>query len=236
MPVDILGGALAGLGDVPQKRKKLLQTMGKAAEDAKKEPDVASNEIKARYKIEILFGKDRSISSLNYSTGMLLMWESGKRFHGGGDEKMYWCGYDDCGKPITVDNFGYYHCVCPKCKRELFLDPGARELHVKHLRDMNKPINGLDKLPVIVGERLFKLSPPKIADLLEKTWYQLGCNADIYLKYHPTDIRTSAMGSEEDLANMRNSRAKMIYPLKNILKDTAAGASLNKRLLAMVTA
>jgi len=61
------------------------------------EMEAFSKEMKerAKHKIEIHFGQDRSGLSHKLCSGALLIWESGKRMHGGGDEKMYWCGYDE---------------------------------------------------------------------------------------------------------------------------------------------
>ena len=69
--------------------------------------------LRAKYEIELIFSRHRSTLAHKPSPVMLIIWESGRRFHGGGDQKMYWCGYKDCGKPISSDNFAYMHVVCP---------------------------------------------------------------------------------------------------------------------------
>lgn len=202
---------------------------------------IKPEEVKARYKIEVHFGKDRSISALKPSTGAVLIWESGKELHGGGDDKMYWCGYDDCNKPIRSTAMGAFHLVCPHCQRENFLDQISKDQHIAAVRKRGQSTRQFQAMPCIVGEKFFKLPPKKLASLLAKTWYNLDCDADIYAKYHPLDIRRrpethGIVETVDGIQKAREKRALMIYPLKNILKDTAAGADLEVRLLAFVTA
>jgi hypothetical protein len=195
--------------------------------------------VKALYKIEIHFGPDRTSLPHKLMAALVTIWESGRRLHGGGDEKMYWCGYDDCGKPFSTDNFAYMHAVCPKCRRELHLDPQAKQDHLDYLGRENLPVNGMDKLPIVVGEKLMKLPPPKIADFLTKTWYALDCNADIYLKFHPKDLRFDKknFGHEviDRIETARTKREPVIYTLPRILADTSAGGDLKSHILAMIT-
>lgn len=199
----------------------------------------ATQKIKAKYKIEIIFSRHRSPLAHKPSPVMLLIWESGKRFHGGGDQKMYWCGYSDCGKPLSSDNFAYMHVICPKCKREQFLDPDARASHASQVSRAGGNAAGIMRLPFVVGEKLANLTPPKLAELLEKTWRSLDGDADIYLKYSPNEIRydTKNETSKEidNLDKVRIQREPVIYPLARIIKDVSDGADLRKRILAMVT-
>jgi hypothetical protein len=200
--------------------------------------DILGTTERARYKIEIHFGKDRTTSGL--CSGCITIWESGLRMHGGGDEKMYWCGYSDCGKPIASSNFGYAHAVCPVCSREQFLDDKTKGEHVKYLIRENQRVGDLDKLPIVVGEKFFKLYPPSIADLLTTTFNDLNRDTDIYLKYHPLDMRYE--GKNETVADLKRlelariKREPVIYPLSRIIKDLNAGADLKARFLAMITA
>ena len=193
---------------------------------------------KAKYKIEVIFSRHRSSLAHKPSPLMLLIWESGKRLHGGGDQKMYWCGYDDCEKPLSSDNFAYMHVVCPHCKRELFLDPGTKaDHHAAMIRDGKCAVELLS-LPYVVGERLANLTPPKLVELLEKTWHSLKGSADIYLKFSPYEIRYDAETTKviDNLDKVRLQRQPLIYLLKAIRRDIAAGSSLRARLTAMITA
>ena len=199
------------------------------------------DKIRAKYKIEMHLGPDRSTSALKPSAGLICIWESGKKFHGGGDDKMYWCGYDDCQKPFSTDLFALYHAVCPKCQREMFCDPDSKQGHVDHLLAEGQPLKDIDRLPCAVGEKLFRLSPSKQADLVLKTFRALDSDADVYLKYHPKDIRIDKVNpsSAESITKLVLARLRkkpLIYPLANIIKDTSAGADIHGRFLAMLVA
>jgi hypothetical protein len=93
----------------------------------------------------------------------------------------------------------------------------------------------------VIGEKLFKLTPKNWAHVILRYYVLLNHRADIYVKYHPTDIRyKTAMemardrGGEE-LLKARGTRGLHIYPLANIIKDVSAGADLYKRFLAFIT-
>lgn len=204
-------------------------------EETKKALEVTD---RARYKIELMFGKDRRTAGL--CSGLLSIWESGLRLHGGGDDKMYWCGYPKCGKPMASSNFAYAHVVCPSCQKEQFLDPKAKADHVQYLRREGKSLADIDKLPIVGGEKLFKLFPERIADLLVTTFNDLDRNADIYLKYSPLDMRyDKAHESVQDLKRLdvaRMRREPVIYSRARIIQDLSSGADLRALFLAMIRA
>jgi len=195
---------------------------------------------RAKYKIEVMFHKNRSSLPNKPFPAMVLIWESGKRLHGGGDEKMYWCGYENCGKPIPSDDFGYMHVVCRHCQRELFLDPDSRTLHIKNLKEERRDSTGIEKLPLVVGEKLANLTPPNLAELLAKTWYQLEGLADVYFKYSPHEIRYDKVhettADMDRLEKVRVQRTPGIYTLARIRADIANGSDLKDRFLAMIVA
>src|SRR6185369_12873116 len=195
---------------------------------------------KADYKIEVMFHRKRSTLPNKPTAVMVLIWESGKKLHGGGDQKMFWCGYPDCEKPFSSDNFGYAHAVCPHCKREVFLDEQSKATHIRHANRDRLNTDGLKKMPIVIGERLANLTPPNLAALLEKTWHQLDGKADVYLKYSPYEIRYDIkFETTKDIDNLdkvRTTRDPLIYTLKAIRKDIAHGADLRGRFLAMLTA
>lgn len=208
--------------------QEVLETLQKDAADI------------AKYKIEVLFHRNRSSLPNKPSPVMILIWESGRRLHGGGDEKMYWCGYEDCGRPISTDDFAYMHVVCRHCKREMFLDPDARKLHIRNLKAENRSSSGIEVLPLVVGEKLANLTPPNLAELLVKTWYQLEGLADVYFKYSPHEIRYDKVHeTTKDMDNLERARIQRtpgVYTLKRIREDLAGGSDLKSRLLAMIVA
>lgn len=200
----------------------------------------ASEEDKAKYRMEVMFSRHRSSLPHKSSPAMVLIWESGKRFHGGGDQKMYWCGYRDCIQPLSADLFAYMHCVCPACGREQFLDPDSKALHIQSLRSEGRSSQEIERMPTVWGEKCVHLPPPKLAELLEKTFYELQMDADLYIKFSPYEIRYDALhettADMDKLEKARVQRKPVIYLLKAIRKDIATGANLHARFLAMVTA
>lgn len=175
---------------------------------------------KAKYKIELMFGS-KYASNQPYP-GALSIWESGSKFHGGGDTKIYECPgralrINDCIGIIPDASTGYGYLVCPDCKR---VWQGAQ----------------------VSGERLARLSNQGWATLLYRFYVRLGHNADIYVKRPRRDIRIAANAEQarpqggELLGATRRSLETFIYPLKNIIKDVNAGADPVKRFKALLSA
>lgn len=175
---------------------------------------------KAKYKVELMFVRARSTWKPTW--GAISIWESGAKLHGGGDGAMYFCpgkklGKNDCEMPIPSYSNAMGHMVCPHC--------GS-------VWDSKAPHN------VHIGNYTMRTW----AELLYKYYRVLGHDADLYLKHSPDDIRSIAAMEQERqlggdlLTRMRNSRALHIYPLANIIKDTAAGADILSRFYAFLTA
>jgi hypothetical protein len=174
----------------------------------------------AKYKIELLVGKDWAPSKP--SPGALSFWESGSKFHGGGDAIMHICPgaqlkNNGCEAFIPDSGHGYGYLVCPEC-------------------------HSLWKGEQVSGQILARLDAVKWTQVILRYLYRLELNADVRIKYHPEDIRSAALREQqsqrmgEDLGRARRRRAVRIYPLRNIIKDTSAGASLESRILAFVRA
>lgn len=207
-------------------------------ETAKKEAEVFAGpeeDLPAKYKIEIMFSRHRSSLGHKPSTALILIWESGKKLHGGGDNRMYWCGYEDCDSPISTDLFGLYSVVCPHCGRECFLDDGGKAMHAKRSNDRS-----IDSMPVVYGERGVHLVPSDMATIIERIWHSLDNNADILIKYSPYDIRMDpgnlTPADIEMLAKTRGAREVASYPIRSIIRDITAGADIKKRIIGFITA
>lgn len=169
----------------------------------------------SKYKIEVEFGEGRS--TWKHFPGVVSLYLSGSKLHGGGDEKLYLCPRDDCRGVIF---------------------PGERLGATVHCRKCQMMWPETE----IVGEMFYRLAPNDWATVIHRFFVQLDHNADIYLKYHPTDIRyqtamelARAQGGEA-VNKARNNRGLHIYPLKNIIKDTSQGADLYKRILVFIKA
>lgn len=185
---------------------------------------------KAAFKLELIFGKARSIH--RPTPGMLSFFESGRKLHGGGDAKVYMCpgiwkdpqtgevtGKGPCDAVIPDSSHGLGHLVCPKCK----------EVWKEHQ---------------VYGEILARLPMQHWAVLLTRYYARLGCNADVVLKFSEDDIRSKALLEQQKqkggellgATRAKRRRAASIYPLRNIIKDTSAGQDLAKKFYDFVRA
>jgi hypothetical protein len=175
---------------------------------------LGSKALPAKYKIEVYFGPQRTLNGPNTIT--LTFWESGRRLHGGGDDLMFICRdvKDEalgCGHIFSSDCVKGPFAICPKCERAVSAERCSRFL---------------------TGRKTTKT----IAAALAKFWHQLEGNADIYLKFDRTDIRYVAIEKSIGSKKARELKGLSIYPLKNIIADTAHGADLVQKFYAFLTA
>jgi hypothetical protein len=173
---------------------------------------ILKTEIRAKYKIEVMFGPNRTSNGPN--AVCIQAFESGKRFHGGGDDLMYWCkdvnSDSGCWSPITGDRIAGGVAFCFNCGR----------LNAERL----------------TCQRFMNVTTQTLADHVAKIWRQLESSADIYCKYNKDDFRYIAIEKKRGSEEARRLRGLFIYPLKNILKDTAAGASVEGRFASFFKA
>ena len=195
----------------------------KKVDDPDVEKSLGTKEIPAAFKIEVTFGPGRT--ALGPNSCVVQFWESGRRLHGGGDDLMYMCKDRattklGCGALFSSDFVTGPFATCPKCKAVISADACVRRLVFRH-----------DK------REDYRIETKKLAWLLARYWREkLSCNADVYLKFDKTDIRYQA--AEKKLGPRKGHELKglSIYPLKNILADTANGGSLEDRIFAFLTA
>lgn len=167
----------------------------------------------AKYKIELMLGKDWAPSKP--SPGILSFWESGKKFHGGGDTIMHIC--PKCESFIPDEGHGYDQLICGQC-------------------------GSVWKGEEVYGQIAARLDARGWTQAILKYMHRLHWNADIRIKYHPMDIRSAALREQEsqrmgeDLERVRSKRAVRIYTLRAMLKDTSAQASLENCILGFVRA
>jgi len=177
--------------------------------------------IKARYKLEVAINDERSRD--RPFTGLITAWTNGGFNSGGGDEAVYFCSslVNDrtCSAPLDLKWIGKHTALCPSCRQAI--EP--KEL---------------------AGQIGAKLTFAGWAGLITKIWNRLGGDADIRigvmtgsLHRRTEDVLQGGMASAGDkLDNLRGKREWSIYPLRNIVKDTAAGADLQGRILAFISA
>lgn len=183
---------------------------------------LVDKEVKAKFKIEILFAKARSMT--NPTVGVMSFWASGAKLHGGGDDKLYLCpglrlGRNQCQALLLEQYNNSMGIVCPSC--------GTMWKHEE-----------------VIGELFFNLPMRKWAEVIYRYYRLCDYNADIYLKHAREDIRSVALeqtakatwkGSQA-LERTRTRRARHIYTLRAIIKDTSAGADLLSRFYAFLVA
>jgi hypothetical protein len=183
---------------------------------------LSNKDVVAKYKIEILLGKSRS--SAVPIPGAMSFWKSGARFHGGGDDKLYLC------PGLSLDRSRCHSIIQDACNTSKGVICPACGTVWRH--------------EDVIGEVFLKLSIRKWSEAVYRYFRLLEYNCDIYLKFAPDDIRNVALSQvdkqtfrgECKLENVRTKRSKAIYPLKNILYDTNAGADLLGRFHAFLTA
>lgn len=179
--------------------------------------------ITAKYKVELMFGKARG-AAMTPTPGMISFWENGSKFHGGGDVKLYLCPgkflkRSECSAVLQDSYNSGDGVVCPAC-------------------------GTIWKHEALIGEYLYRLPMQKWAQVLHGFFRHFEHNSDLYLKFAPEDIRSvtkmqalkQTWDGSKKLASLRDKRAKAIYPLKNIIADLNAGADLEKRIFAFLTA
>jgi hypothetical protein len=180
----------------------------------------------AKYKLEVMFSHRHTGQAP--TPGTVTWWESATKLHGGGDAKLYLC--DNSGEFPELEGRG--------CKK--FIPDSANGLQFvacPHCGHLWKP-------PQLCGEIFYRLPLQKWADVLHDWFKRLEMRADIRIKYARMSVRDAQRQEEErglqgDLLNKARSfeqRPCIIYPLKNIIKDTNAGADLHGRILAFLKA
>lgn len=192
----------------PEEREARRQeTLRKEKKHEETELAKVNNLVRAKYKIEIMFMPGRKVQGPNLVG--ITIWESGKRFHGGGDEKIFFCkdsrqGHNEgCWGPIPADYIKNDIAFCPRCQKGI---------QAKYLTDL----------------RIFKLSTSDLAKVVHQIFLNLGQNADIYCKYSKDDPHFQLMIRERGWAAANRYKGMFIYPLHRILQDTAHGADIVK--------
>lgn len=178
----------------------------------------------AKYKLDLNLGRGFSLRAPSH--GAISFWESGSKFHGGGDTKLYICpskekGVADCESFIPDPSQGYGFAFCPKCK------------NVYPAKDT-------------AGEVLARLMPEGWATLTLRYFLRLDMNADLRVKMLKADRRRSDIRYNADqeqnkqkggeVLALSRERVTRIYLLRDIIRDTSTGADLYSRILAFIRA
>lgn len=185
----------------------------------------------AKYKIEIHFGKNRTVSGPNICA--ISAYESGKHLDGEGDEMMYICSERDrglmVGGQVSKDKDAPIQRGSDGCGA--FLSGKQIKGGIAMCNSCGRAIKA-----EALTNTIFLSLPTKRLSAFVATWFRrLDSDCDIYVKYHPTDIRYKAMQDAHGLDKARMLRGLSIYPLANIIKDVTAGATLEGRIQAFLS-
>lgn len=194
--------------------KEELDVISKRISALKKLVD-EDDEVLAKHKIEIHFDKGRT--GRDFFHGILLVFRTGV-LSGGGDEVIYPCPDDNCSGYIDFDNrsTATSEAICSKCGSVW------KEGQLNEIRGYKLDVNGW-------------------ARVISKVFWDLGGDADIYVKTHWSDLRKAALKESiqerrgDDLYDARK-RVVLRYSLGAILKDTSNGSSLESRVKGLLRA
>lgn len=175
--------------------------------------------IKAKYKLEVMFTEQRSMHAP--FAGVVAAWSNGGHFNGGGDEIIYFCPVETapgrtCGGVITGAFLGGTTALCEKC------------------RTASRPID-------LVGQFFARLPFQHWAATLNNMFRLLGGDADLRVGLMKGDIRKATVElAPKDhgaaLTRLREDRQWVVYPLQSIIRDTASGSDVEKRIRAFISA
>lgn len=189
-------------------------------------------DVRARFKLEVQFGKNRTSSGAPFA-GVMSAWLSGSKFHGGGDEKIFECADPACEAWILPHQI---------TQRTVVRREGGKEIEEFMSLSYCAKCSKIWRSEQTTGERLFKLSEQDWSYAILRMFRRLEMDADIYLKFSREDIRYRA-GLEmardrggEELAKAHRLRGLHIYPLRNLIRDTKHGAELYGRIRAFINA
>ena len=193
-----------------------------ATEAARLSTILKDPKVVAKYKLEIIFGKVRTGRGL--TPGAVTFWANGTKFHGGGDDKLYLCPgrrqrKSDCEAVLQAAYNSAIGITCPAC--------GVTWPNEE-----------------VIGEIFLNLDMRKWALALYNLFCRFECDCDLYLKHAATDVRSIAIAQSKqqtwagskNLEKARSTRARVIYPLRNIITDTSAGADPLRRFYDFITA
>jgi hypothetical protein len=182
----------------------------------------------ATFRVQVNFGTGRTPTGPN--KGVITLWASGRKLHGGGDEMVYLCkevdygsseyvdfrvgkstGGGGCGAYILPDFIRGGVAVCPRC-------------------------NKLITAERLTGQIYFRLTTRDLATAVSGYVRLLDFDADVVVKYADDDIRYQMLIQEKGIAEARRLRGMLIYKLDRIIQDVSGGADMENRFFALLSA
>lgn len=166
---------------------------------------------RALHRIELVFGPKRTVAGPNKVT--MFIWSNSASMNGNGDVLMRRCHSTNpkqpggCGALVPVNNFSKNgdQALCSKCNK------------IIRTQYMSDKYEG-------------KFSTAELAKKVTKVFLELNSNADIYLKYHLSDPHVLLMAKLLGESKAHELKGLAIYPALSLVKDTATGAAVDKRI------
>lgn len=174
--------------------------------------------VQAQYKLEVVF-LERSLTAP--FPGIITAWKNMGQITGGGDGAVYFCPNlvdkngetKTCSAPLDLRWVQKEAALCPRCRTTV------------KPKDLAGQIGGKNTLQ-------------GWARLVTRMWLNLEGDADIRLGLYAGSIRSrtedilkaTSLQAGDRLDDAREKRKWAIYPLKNIIKDTGAGADVQRRI------
>ena len=229
MPVNPLDMARANLRDrLPGIASKDLERDEAAIKQKMEAVDKLFNEqVRAKYKLEIQFHEARS-TNMPF-VGVMYFLLNGNKFNGGGDSKVYLCATDTC-----------HGIIEPSEQVVTNLDEDPEQ--IKPAKMLCPKCNTICLAGDLWGERLLRLYSAGWAKAILENFRYLEQNADVSIVLHYSELQKSTkleidkQADGDVVREARRVRRKAIYPLRNIISDTANGAELYNRFLAFINA
>lgn len=187
---------------------------GRAPADKEFQNLVKATDIIAKHRLQVTYGPDRTPNGPN--TSVITFWLKGSRFSGGGDERMYWCMEADGGTHMAMD-FVFDRSKKGTAGCGKMIPPSAISGGVAYCPHCGNMI----KAEALTGEVYHRLATKDLGEFLAGLWHKMGGDADLYIKYHTSDIRFREMVVREGSQKANQLRGLLVYPLRNILTDTA---------------
>lgn len=183
---------------------------------------IDKEDLVAKYQIEVQYGQNRTLAGPNVA--VVSFYIKGSRLGGGGDEKLYLCeACDATSATQPADKFRDIKQRSPHVQGcGAFIPPSAIKRDVACCPGCQRLINAA----MLTGEVLYKAPTSLLAQRLADYWRRLEGDADLYIKYHTSDIRFQEMVVRLGSAKARRLRGLLAYPLARILRDTASGKSI----------
>jgi len=168
-----------------------------------------------KWKVEITFAKDRTPGGPN--SFVVEVYENGIALGAAGDMRAYLC------RDIEEKDLG-----CQKVFSALYVDFKTIAVcpHCKRTWNPNR----------LTTTVVYRLSTDKAAIAIAKIMRRVEFDADIFIKYHPSDIRYQEMVRELGLDKAATLQGLLVYKKSDLINAISTGKGLEEELKGLLSA